>query len=162
MVVDASPPKVNGRGVAIVAPLVRSAMLARPIRRQHKALPDFWRESQFAENGGETTLNLLVVGSIPTGLTSLRSRDLKPKRELRLGKPREGCPAEAAPPRRRTSYATPPTNPLRNSSRTRRQLLHAGANFTRPNSFRTGTRIGLVLPSLSHQYLRRHIRRSLL
>ena len=34
--------------------------------------------------------------------SSLRSREFTPKRELRLGKPCEGCLAEAAEPRRRT------------------------------------------------------------
>ena len=36
--------------------------------------------------------------------TILRSRELTPKRELRLGKPCEGCLAEAAERRRRTAY----------------------------------------------------------
>src|SRR3954470_24006248 len=42
-----------------------------------------------------------VTGSIPVRSTILRSRELTPKRELRLGEPSEGCRAEAAPPRRR-------------------------------------------------------------
>ena len=33
---------------------------------------------------------LLVAGSIPVSRSSLRSRELAPKRELRLGKPGEG------------------------------------------------------------------------
>ena len=36
-----------------------------------------------------------VTGSIPVWSTILRSRELTPKRELRLGKPREGCRAVA-------------------------------------------------------------------
>ena len=42
-----------------------------------------------------------VTGSIPVWSTILRSRELTPKCELRLGEPREGCRAEAAKPRRR-------------------------------------------------------------
>ena len=38
---------------------------------------------------------LLVAGSIPVSRSSLRSRELLPTRELRLGEPVEGCPAEA-------------------------------------------------------------------
>ena len=38
---------------------------------------------------------LLVAGSIPVSRSSLRLRELSPKRELRLGEPGEGCPAEA-------------------------------------------------------------------
>lgn len=39
--------------------------------------------------------------------TSLRSRELMPTRELRLGEPREGCRAEAAEPRRRALHCGP-------------------------------------------------------
>ncbi len=46
-----------------------------------------------------------VTGSIPVRSTNLRSRELMPKRELRLGEPREGCLAVAAKRRRRTSPA---------------------------------------------------------
>jgi putative endonuclease len=42
-----------------------------------------------------------VTGSIPVRSTILRSRELTPERELRLGKPCEGCRAIAAEPRRR-------------------------------------------------------------
>ena len=42
-----------------------------------------------------------VTGSIPVWSTILRSRELTPKRELRLGEPGEGCRAVAAKPRRR-------------------------------------------------------------
>ena len=38
---------------------------------------------------------LLVAGSIPVSRSSLRSREPAPRRELRLGKPGEGCRAEA-------------------------------------------------------------------
>ena len=41
------------------------------------------------------TENAGVAGSIPALATSLRSREAAPKRELRLGEPGEGCPAEA-------------------------------------------------------------------
>ena len=44
-----------------------------------------------------------VTGSIPVRSTILRSRELTRKRELRLGKPCEGCRAEAARPRRRAA-----------------------------------------------------------
>ena len=44
---------------------------------------------------------LLVAGSITVSRSSLRSRELTPKRELRLGEPDEGCLAVACSAGRR-------------------------------------------------------------
>ena len=41
-------------------------------RRQKKALADFRREFDDTGNAEEITLNLLVEGSIPSGLTKIR------------------------------------------------------------------------------------------
>ena len=51
---------------------------------------------------------LLVAGSIPVSRSSLRSRELSPKRELRLGEPRRrlaDVSAEARPVRRSAKRA---------------------------------------------------------
>jgi hypothetical protein len=58
-------------------------------------------ERRLSREGGSNSVvesqpsKLLVAGSIPVSRSSLRSRVLVPKRELRLGEPREGCRAKA-------------------------------------------------------------------
>src|SRR6476469_6558951 len=49
---------------------------------------------------------LLVAGSIPVSRSSLRSRELTPKRELRLGQPGEGGHAVARRSRTKADVAT--------------------------------------------------------
>src|SRR6188474_755125 len=69
-------------------------------------------EGQVAQLVEHRTENAGVAGSIPALATIRRSREAAPKRELRLGQRfalaigarwEQGCPAEAAWPRRRTS-----------------------------------------------------------